>query len=144
MDRLLDFIEKHKYGIVATMVVHLALFIYFQVGTYQQRVLFEPWDFKGKQIEAPDDIEITADQIETPQEQELFQPNEKISSFVKDENDERDRSFHENEHYTSSAEQGKAEDIEDDYEQELKDKIREERKAKEAENRAENEPREDV
>src|SRR5690554_6187267 len=90
MDKLLDFIERHKYGIVITLLVHVGLFIYFQVATYKEVILFEPWDFQSVMDEAPDDIEITPDQIQTPQEHQLFNPQEEVSSFVKNENDTRE------------------------------------------------------
>lgn len=101
MNKVLDFIENHKFGIIITMVIHVALFIYFQFETYKEPVKYDNWDFSGRNIEAPDDIEVTPDQIETPQESELFQSNEKVTSFVKDANDTREESRDENIKYTS-------------------------------------------
>ncbi len=102
MDKLLDFIERHKFGIIITLILHVALFVYFQVATYQEPVIYDVWDFKGRNVDAPDDIQIDPDQIQTPQEKALIQPDEKVSSFVKNENDERDQSFDEKINYTSS------------------------------------------
>lgn len=101
MNKVLDFIENHKFGIIITLVIHVALFIYFQFETYYEPVKYDTWDFSGRNIEAPDDIEVTPEQIETPQESELFQSNEKVTSFVKDANDSREESMDENVKYTS-------------------------------------------
>ena len=101
MNKVLDFIENHKFGIIITLVVHVVLFIYFQFETYYEPVKYDTWDFTGRNIEAPDDIEISPDQIETPQESDLFQSNEKVTSFVKNANDSREESFDENIKYTS-------------------------------------------
>src|SRR5690554_8015580 len=106
MDKLLDFIERHKYGIVITLLVHVGLFIYFQVATYKEVILFEPWDFQSVMDEAPDDIEITPDQIQTPQEQQLFNPQEEVSSFVKNENDTREESQSKDIKFTSYSQSG--------------------------------------
>lgn len=135
MDKLLDFIERHKVGIIATLIIHVAVFIYFQVATYKELVLFEPWDFVSAQKEAPDDIEISPDQIETPEEQMLFDNQEEISSFVKDENDARERSKEENVKYTSYSQGGNSETIEKNYEQQLKDEIRRQREEKDGKNK---------
>lgn len=118
MHRLTDFIERHKYGIMITLLIHVAVFVYFQIATYEEAVIYDAWDFQGRNIESPDDIQITPDQIQTPQEQELFNPQEKVSSFVKNENDKRDRSFDKEIKYTSS--QGDAESIEDEFHESLR------------------------
>lgn len=101
MNKILDFIEDHKYGIIVALVVHVGLFIYFQLKTYEVAVPYEPWSFQGRNIEAPDDIEITAEQIITDEEQQLFEENEEVTSFVKSEHDSREKSFEKDEVYTS-------------------------------------------
>ncbi len=121
MHRLTDFIERHKYGIMITLLIHVAVFVYFQIATYEEAIEYDTWDFQGRNIESPDDIEITADQIQTPQEQQLFKPQEKVSSFVKNENDKRDRSFDKEIKYTST--EGSAESIEDEFFESLKNEV---------------------
>lgn len=130
MDKIFDFIERHKYGILATLVVHIGIFVYFQVATYKEVVLFEPWEFRSAKDEKPDDIEISPEQIQTPQERELFTPLEEVTSFVRDENDTRDRSQKENINYTSSYQKSSAEQMERDYEQSVKDQIQRQREEK--------------
>ncbi len=101
MNQLLDFIEKHKYGIIATLIVHVGLFIYFQVTTYEELVVYEPWSFRGKNIEAPDNIilpeEIIFDGEVLFEDFEL----EDVSSAVSRSGDTRESSSDINERYTS-------------------------------------------
>jgi hypothetical protein len=102
MNKLIHFIEKNKFGIFTAVLLHALLFIYFQITTYEVKVHYEPWNFQGRNIEAPDDIILEPDQIILPEEQtELDFPMEDITSFVKDEQDRRERSFDERERYTS-------------------------------------------
>jgi hypothetical protein len=101
MNNILDFIEKHKYGIIIALVIHVGLFIYFQVTTYKEKVTYEAWEFRGRNIEAPDDIEFTPDEIETIHSEDFEIENEDISSFVRNESDQREREFKENQKYTS-------------------------------------------
>ncbi|PKR80989.1 hypothetical protein CW751_07430 [Brumimicrobium salinarum] len=130
MDKIIEFIERHKFGLLITLVVHIGLFVYFQIATYKEVVLFEPWDFQTMHNEAPDDIQITPDQIETSQEKALLDPETEVSSFVKNENDQRERSSERDVNYTSYSESGNPEAIENEFEQKLKDEIRQRRKEK--------------
>ena len=131
MNKILDFIEDHKYGIIVTLLVHVGLFIYFQLKTYEVAVPYEPWSFRGKNIEAPDDIELSPDQIITPQEQETFQQNlEEVTSFVQSEHDQREKSFDKNEYYTSY--QGDAYSNIKSFESEVIGQLQEKREQKQA------------
>ncbi|RYM33383.1 hypothetical protein ERX46_10605 [Brumimicrobium glaciale] len=133
MDKILHFIERHKYGILITVVVHIGIFVYFQIATYKEAVLFQPWEFTSAQDEVQDDIEITPDQIETPEERALLNPQEEVTSFVKNENEKRIQTNKDNVNYTSSYQKQSAEQLENDFEQSLKDEIqrkREERNGK--------------
>lgn len=125
MNRILDFIEEHKYGIIIALIVHVAIFIYFQIQTYQEVVVYEPWSFRGKNIESPDDISLTPDQIQTPEEADLFKQmdDEEISSFVKDEQDKRETSFDKDVNYTSY--EGDAYSNVKDFESEVIQKLQE-------------------
>lgn len=138
MEKLLDFIERHKYGILITLVAHVSIFLYFQIATYKEATLYEPWKFRTINTEAPEDIEISAEQIETLEEQFLFDKSEKITSFVKDENDSRERSEANDMKYTSYSKSGNVEQMEDDYEQEIKDKLQKEREEQMANNESAN------
>lgn len=119
MYKLVNFIEKHKYGILVTLSVHVALFFYFQVATYQEKEEFDTWEFSSR-FDEKEDIEITPDQIETPQEQELFELSKDVKNLVKNEDEARELKDY-TENYTSSV----AEPAQDAYdvEQAMKDEI---------------------
>lgn len=121
MNKLLDFIERHKIGILITIAVHLALFLYFQIATIKEAVIYEPWSFTSEK--AQDNIEVTPDQIQTNEEQDLFNSSEEVTSFVKNENDDRERSLDKNMDYTSYSKGGNPEQMEKDFEKQLKDDI---------------------
>jgi hypothetical protein len=103
MNNLLYFIEKHKYGILIALLLHVGVFIYMQFKTYEERVVFDTWSFRGKNIEALDDIEISLDQIETIQEAELFPElfREISSGVASAEPDNREKSKDPNQFYSS-------------------------------------------
>ncbi|MDX1651552.1 MAG: hypothetical protein R3277_03605 [Brumimicrobium sp.] len=101
MNKVLDFIENHKFGIVITLIAHVALFIYFQIDTYTEPVTYDTFSYRTKDKEAPDDIEITPEQIQTPQEAALLKESEPVSSLVKSANDQREESNDKNIKYTS-------------------------------------------
>lgn len=102
MNKILYFIEKHKFGIVVALILHLLVFLYLQMKTYDERVPFDAWSFQGKNIEAPDDIEIAPDQIESFDEAQL-DPEffKEITSHVTNMNDDREKSTNQNEKYSS-------------------------------------------
>jgi len=101
MNNILDFVEKHKYGIIIALVIHVGLFIYFQVTTYKEIVTYEAWEFEGRNIEAPDDLELSPDEIEAINSDDFEIENEDVSSFVRNESDQREREFKEDQNYTS-------------------------------------------
>lgn len=130
MDKVLDFIERHKIAILVTIVVHVAVFLYFQIGTYKEAIIYEPWDLQNLQ-EAQDNIEVTPDQIQTNEEQTLFNSSKEVTSFVKNENDDRERSQDKNMNFTSYSKGGNPEKIERDYEKQLKEEIEKNNEGKE-------------
>jgi hypothetical protein len=103
MNNLLDFIERHKYGIIITLFVHVLLFLYLQIKTYQEVVVYETWSYRYKGKESPDDIIVDAEDIMLSKEDlsDVFFEDERITSFVSDASDKREKEFVEGEKYTS-------------------------------------------
>ncbi|MFA5574179.1 MAG: hypothetical protein WC994_03900 [Brumimicrobium sp.] len=130
MNKFIDFIERHKYGIFATLLIHVAMFLYFQIATYKEPTFYQPWDFITENDEAPDDIEISPDQIETPEEFNLYDKFESLSSNVKDENDSREKSSERDKLFSSSYSKGDARQIEDDYERSIREEFDRKREEK--------------
>lgn len=128
MNRILDFIEDHKYGIIIALIAHVLIFVYLQIKTYDEAVPYEPWSFKGKNIEAPDDIKVDEENIQTIEEFELFDMTypEDITSQVGRADDNRETSNNENDYYTSYS--GNAEDNVRDYESQVIRQLQEGRK----------------
>ena len=136
MDKIFYFIERHKFGILITLVVHIGIFVYFQIATYKEAIIFEPWEFSTANDEVQDDIEVSLDQIQTQEELELFNPQDEVTSFVKNENEKRDLTIKDNVNYTSSFQKKGAEQMENDFEQSLKDEIQRKREEKNAKKNA--------
>lgn len=102
MNKLLFFIERHKYGILTALLVHVFVFLYFQIATYEEKIIYEPWSFQGRNIEAPDDILEEELLEEIPMDEfEMAEMAENISSFVKSSNDDREEAKALNEKFTS-------------------------------------------
>lgn len=101
MYKLIDFIEKHKYGVLVTIGLHVALFFYFQVATYEEKIYLDKWEIEGRYDEK-EDIEITPDQIETPEEQELLNQRKEVKNMVSNLDDKRDK-VKDPKDYTSSV-----------------------------------------
>jgi hypothetical protein len=131
MNKILDFIEDHKYGIIIALIVHVVVFVYLQVKTYDEAVFYEPWSFRGKNIEAPDNLELNEENIQTVEEFELFDMMhpEDITSQVGRADDAREESDKANEYYTSY--QGNAYENVRDFESQVIQQLQEGRKQRE-------------
>ena len=79
MNSLVEFIDKHKGGILITVLLHFVLLIFVNFSTFDEKYEVETWSFKGRNIET-DNIEITSDQVETPQEKVLFEQQEYLNA----------------------------------------------------------------
>ena len=128
MDKILDFIEDHKYGIIIALIVHVIVFVYLQIETYEEAVYYEPWSFRGKNIEAPDNLELDEENIQTVEEFELFDMMhpEDITSHVQSANDTREESDQPDAYYTSYS--GNAEQNVRDFESQVIQQLQEGRK----------------
>jgi hypothetical protein len=89
MSNFFEFIDKHKFGILAAIVAYIFLFMYFQMETYQKYYVIPVWDVKAELIKEEDkEIEIKPESIEqSPQ----FNQGE-IKSISRDLSDDRKKS----------------------------------------------------
>lgn len=87
MENIVEFIDKHKGGILITILLHFTVIICINFSTFQEKYEVEKWSFQGKNIET-DDIEITVDQVETRQEMALLEQQNYLNA-VKDEYNEQ-------------------------------------------------------
>lgn len=88
MNRFFVFIDKHKFGLIAALMVYLGLFLYFHLETYQKIYLIPVWDERAE-LEDPE-IAIKPENIEINSPQN---PAGDIKSISRDANDSRDKSY---------------------------------------------------
>lgn len=79
MNSLVEFIDRHKGGILITVLLHFTVLIFVNFSTFNEKYEVETWSFKGRNIET-DDIEISADQVETKQEMALYEQQEYLNA----------------------------------------------------------------
>ena len=85
---MLEFIDKHKFGLLATFATYIVIFMYFQMDSYTRSWVIEPFH-DGSYVESPEEaIELEPDNIEVPQDYDGI-----IRNLVADANDERKRSY---------------------------------------------------
>lgn len=136
MNRLLVFIDKYIYGIIAALTVYVAVFVYLQLETYTEYFPIESF-YKGSRIDIPEDeIHLLKENLEIPAD---FQPTN-VKSIAQDANDQRKKSY---EDWAATQSSGDSEKSVKDYEKELFQNAKgvEERKKlqEEMENRKKNE-----
>ncbi|TNE53770.1 MAG: hypothetical protein EP338_09585 [Bacteroidetes bacterium] len=86
MDRLLDFIERHKYGLLAVLLVYIASFVFFNLETYEKRYVVPIWDERA-QLETPE-VKINPENIDL---QNFNASQGDVKSIAQDLNDERQK-----------------------------------------------------
>jgi len=70
MDKLFDFIEKRKFGILATFMLHLVLLMYLQIETYDYKVYYTSNDVPLRMERDEEElIELSPEQIEVDKKQ---------------------------------------------------------------------------
>ncbi|MBB77598.1 MAG: hypothetical protein CL844_01190 [Crocinitomicaceae bacterium] len=87
MNRILALIDKYKFGLMATVFVYIAIFIYLQVDSYKQYFPIKRFN-KDSYVEIPvDDIELSSENIIIP-----IDYSGDIKNLVRDQNDVRKKS----------------------------------------------------
>lgn len=79
MDRFLDFIEKRRWGILVTFMIHMGLLLYLQVDTYTYTLPERRFEVISEVIEE-EFIELNPEQIILPED---FKAQQMISGDVK-------------------------------------------------------------
>jgi hypothetical protein len=63
MSNFLALIDKYKFGLIVTLSVYMAIFIYLQMNSYKQYFSIEPFH-EGSHVEIPEnDIKLKAENI---------------------------------------------------------------------------------
>lgn len=88
MNKLLDAIDKYKYGLIAALATYVLIFMYLQMESYTEYTKIEPFH-DGSSIEIPkEEVKVLAENIEVPAD---YDPN--VKNITRDVNDERERSY---------------------------------------------------
>ncbi len=89
MNRILDAIDKYKFGILAALSSYVLIFMYLKMDSYERYYPFEPFH-DGSYIELTnEEIQLTTDNIQTPENFSL----EDIKNLTKDRNNSRETSY---------------------------------------------------
>lgn len=92
MENLLDQIEKRRWGIIVTFLLHVAVLLYLQIETYEIRLPEREFEVLSEVTEYEDYIEINPDHIIT-EEQFNANLNADVRNVTRDLSDKRDRSY---------------------------------------------------
>lgn len=92
MENLLDHIEKRRWGIIVTFLVHVAALLYLQVDTYEVRLPERVFEVLSEVTEFEDYIEINPDHIISEDEFNA-NLNADVRNVTRDLSDKRDRSY---------------------------------------------------
>jgi TonB family protein len=88
MTRILNFIERYKYGLIAAFAAYVGLFIYLELQTYESYYKIEPF-FSQQQLEiTPEDLLIQEEPLE-----QLNQTTGEVKNISRNQNDSRERSM---------------------------------------------------
>lgn len=89
MNNVFDLLDKYKFGLLAALCAYVAIFAYFQIGTFEQvKELYSPFH-DGARVEIPEDeIMLQPENIMLPAN---FRPSD-VKNAVRDANDKRERS----------------------------------------------------
>jgi len=91
MDKFLDYIEKFKFAIIATLVFHLAFFLWSNFVTVKDITRIPPPEVD---IEIPlDDIEFDEEMMEMLELNKEPLPSQNLANMAADANDTRDKSY---------------------------------------------------
>lgn len=90
MDYFFDFIERRKFGILATFIVHMALFMYLQIETYTTKVYYGDNDVYARIEQNEEVIPIDSENIELPDDAENW--SGAVKNITQDVHDKRERS----------------------------------------------------
>lgn len=96
MNKILDAIDKHKFGLLAALTVYVAFFIYANFGSYTKHYPIEPFHDGAYIEDAEDVIELNNQDIEIPEDYNSGD----IKNTNRDVNDTREQSYDD---YSGSA-----------------------------------------
>lgn len=91
MDQFLDFIEKRRWGIMATFMLHVILLLYLQIDTYEYKLPEREYDVFSEIIEE-EFIELDPEQIIVPEEIKKQNSSGEVRNLTQNVFDQREKS----------------------------------------------------
>lgn len=92
MNKILDAIDKYKFGIIAALTVYIVIFMYLQMSSYTQYPPIEPFH-DGSYVEQPQEIPISQDNILAPTD---FGDVKNMSRDVNDSREKSNEKYYQN------------------------------------------------
>ena len=87
MSKLLDAIDRYKFGLLAVLATYIVIFMYLQMESYTQYTPIEPFH-DGSYVQVPDeDIKLKPENIQVPSDY-----SSDVKNMARDANDDRERS----------------------------------------------------
>lgn len=117
MDRFFDFIERRKFGILATFALHMLVFMYLQIETYTVKVYYDDNEVYA-QVDQEELIELDPENIEVPEDMQNW--DGEVKNLTKDANDKREKA---NEGFSKSSVDSKVEQNVKDLEKQFFDEF---------------------
>jgi hypothetical protein len=105
MWKFINFIERHKFGVLTAITIFIALYMYFQMQTYEGTFVISSWE--DETVLEKEEIEIKPENIEVDPQ---AMTSGDVKSIAKNANDERQTS-NENWDRNKSSSQSAAEKI---------------------------------
>jgi hypothetical protein len=90
MNSFLDFIEKYKFGILATFATYIAIFMYLNIKSYKKFYEIPAWTETTK-LEIPEEISLKTENID--QKSIENQLSNDVKSISRNQDDAREKSF---------------------------------------------------
>ncbi len=88
MERFFDLIDRFKFGILATGITYMGIFMYLNIASYKKTFPIQAWPSSYVE-KMPEEIEIKPENVEVSSSD----PGEAAKNIVNDMNDKRDRSY---------------------------------------------------
>jgi hypothetical protein len=91
MDKFFDFIERRKFGILVTFLLHMAIFLYLQIETYSVKAYYGDNEVYARLEQDEEVIELNPDQIEQPDA--MQQQSGDVKNLTQSSSDTRQKSY---------------------------------------------------
>lgn len=118
MNNFVNVVDKYRYAILLAVVVHLVVWLFLLISTYETPMKLDSFAYSYKNKEIQEDIEFDPEDLILPEDYQMPDGSE-VRNMVKDQNDSRTKTY-DDKFYTSS--QSNSQSVED-YENQIKNEL---------------------